>query len=147
MLLNLSDMSDESLQNQIVRQIRAMVLGGELAAGDPLPSIRALAREQRVSVITVQRAYETLDRNGLIHSRRGKGFFVSSLPATARRDMARERLRENLAGPLRTALAEGLTPGEIRAAVDKLVERLENTEEGPPPAVDVSAGGREGGES
>jgi GntR family transcriptional regulator len=75
MLLNLTDLSDESLQNQLSRQVRAKILNGELMAGEMLPSIRSLAREQRVSVITIQRGYETLEREGLIHSRRGKGFF------------------------------------------------------------------------
>ncbi|MCB0317005.1 MAG: GntR family transcriptional regulator, partial [Calditrichaeota bacterium] len=79
MILNLTDISDEPLQSQISRQVRAKILAGELGAGDNLPSIRGLARDQRVSVITVQRAYEYLEREGLIHSRRGKGFFVSEL--------------------------------------------------------------------
>ena len=70
MLLNLTDLSDESLQSQISRQIRAKILSGELAAGEVLPSIRGLARDQHVSVITVQRGYENLERDGLIHSRR-----------------------------------------------------------------------------
>ena len=77
MLLNLTDLSNEPLQSQIVRQIRAKILAGGLPAGIDLPSIRKLAREQHISVITVQRAYESLEREGLIHSRRGKGFFVS----------------------------------------------------------------------
>ena len=70
MILSLTDLSDESLQSQIARQIRAKVLAGDLGAEDVLPSIRGLAREQRISVITVQRAYEALERDGLIHSRR-----------------------------------------------------------------------------
>ena len=55
MLLNLTDLSDEPLQSQISRQIRAKILSGELPAGRVLPSIRGMAKEQRVSVITVQR--------------------------------------------------------------------------------------------
>ena len=85
MILNLSDLSDEPLQGQIVRQVRAKILAGELAADSDLPSIRSLAREQQVSVITVQRAYESLVREGLIHSRRGKGFFV--IPPRQFRDL------------------------------------------------------------
>ena len=55
MLLHLTDLSNEPLQGQVVRQIRAKILAGELAAGTDLPSIRKLAREQHISVITVQR--------------------------------------------------------------------------------------------
>ena len=88
MLLNLTDISNEPLQGQIVRQIRAKILAGELEPHTHLPSIRKLASSQHISVITVQRAYETLEREGLIHSRRGKGFFVSELSKDKRKDLA-----------------------------------------------------------
>lgn len=79
MILNLADISNGPLQQQISRQIRAKILAGDLAAGEGLSSIRKFAKEHRVSVITVQRAYEALLQHGLIHSRRGKGFCVSEL--------------------------------------------------------------------
>jgi GntR family transcriptional regulator len=122
MLLSLTDLSSETLQSQIVRQIRARVLAGELAAGTDLPSIRELAREHHVSVITVQRAYETLLREGLIHSRRGKGFFVSPLLATEKRGLARQRLCDALQPVVTAAAAEGLSEGEILEAVRSLLE-------------------------
>lgn len=121
MLLNLTDLSDEPLQSQIVRQVRANILVGELGADSHLPSIRAMAREQRVSVITVQRAYEALMREGLIHSRRGKGFFVAHISEQQKGTMAKERLRENLSPLIESALAEGLTAQEIKAAIDDLL--------------------------
>jgi GntR family transcriptional regulator len=123
MLLNLTDLSDEPLQSQISRQIRAKVLAGELAAGEALPSIRALARDTRVSVITVQRGYEDLEREGLIHSRRGKGFFVSELKADRKKEMARRRLKEQLQPIVRAAFAEGLTSEEILAAFTSIVTK------------------------
>ncbi len=64
MILALSELSPEPLHAQITRQVRARILALELTGDEPLPSIRALAREQRVSVITVQRAYEDLEREG-----------------------------------------------------------------------------------
>jgi GntR family transcriptional regulator len=124
MLLNLTDLSDEPLQSQIARQIRAKILTGELSAGDSLPSIRALAREQQVSVITVQRAYEYLIREGLIHSRRGKGFFVSEVPRNQKKDMAIDRLKEHLERPLRDAISEGLTVKEIKAALGEVITKI-----------------------
>src|SRR6185295_14173370 len=105
MLLSLTDLSSEPLQGQIVRQIRAVILAGELEAGASLPSIRALATEQRVSVITVQRAYEYLEREGLIHSRRVKGFFVSELHDHEKKDMARQRLEESVRAHISAALS------------------------------------------
>ncbi|MCB0292809.1 MAG: GntR family transcriptional regulator, partial [Calditrichaeota bacterium] len=90
-------------------------------AGDNLPSIRGLARDQRVSVITVQRAYEYLEREGLIHSRRGKGFFVSELSDKTKKEMAKTRLLETLQAPLLAALAEGLSKADIQQIVQLLL--------------------------
>ncbi|MCB9058371.1 MAG: GntR family transcriptional regulator [Calditrichae bacterium] len=124
MILNLSDISDESLQSQIIRQIRAKILAGELASHSSLPSIRQLAKEQRISVITVQRAYENLMQQNLIHSRRGKGFFVSDLQRNKKKDMAFEHLKENLQKPLESALAEGLDAEDIMQTFLKVLEEI-----------------------
>jgi GntR family transcriptional regulator len=124
MLLQLTDLSTEPLQGQIVRQIRAKILSGDLPAGSDLPSIRKLAVDQRVSVITVQRAYEALEHEGLIHSRRGKGFFVSELSKQGRKGMAREKLREALEPKIKAALAEGLSEEEINAVVRGIFKEI-----------------------
>ena len=132
MLLHLTDLSSEPLQQQIIRQIRAKILTGELPAGSDLPSIRALAREQHVSVITVQRAYEELVREKLILSRRGKGFFVAELPQNRKKDMARQRIRENFEPLIHEALADGLTEEDISEIIDEILNNKmisDNTEE------------------
>ena len=128
MLLNLTDLSAEPLQSQIIRQIRAKILTGELKSDSDLPSIRRLAREQHISVITVQRAYEGLEREGLIHSRRGKGFFVSSLSGPQKKSLAVERLKETLKSPIRAALSEGLGKDEINRIVEFLIKKTQSTE-------------------
>ena len=124
MLLNLSDLSDEPLQGQIARQIRAKILSGELEAGYMLPSIRALARDEKVSVITVQRGYELLEKDGLIISRRGKGYFVNDLQGSEKRKLASERLTENLEPIIKHAMDEGMTIEEIKNIVDKITKLL-----------------------
>lgn len=124
MILNLTDLSDEPLQAQISRQIRAKILGGELQASSSLPSIREMARQQHVSVITVQRAYEQLLRENLIHSRRGKGFFVSQLRKDEKKDMAKERLMENLERPILAALDEGLSTSDIIKIVEVIIKHI-----------------------
>ena len=123
MLLNLSDLADEPLQSQIVRQIRAKILTGDLSVGTALPSIRALAREQHVSVITIQRAYETLERENLIQSRRRKGFFVALLSDERKREMARQGFQEGLVPLIQTARNEGLTIKEIGEIVEQILNR------------------------
>lgn len=122
MLLNLSDQSAETLQGQLIRQVRALVLAGDLPVGGELPSIRALASEQKVSVVTVQRAYETLERDGLIQARRGRGFFVQPLSEEERREMAMASLEARLVPLLEQAQAEGLAPSEILRRASAILE-------------------------
>lgn len=125
MILNLTDLSSEPLQTQIVRQIRAKILSGELVSGEVLPSIRALAKEQKVSVITVQRGYETLEREGLIHSRRGKGFFVSDLKENRKKEISKERLEENLEPLIKAAIDEGMKAEEIITTIKNVLNKIE----------------------
>jgi GntR family transcriptional regulator len=124
MLLHLTDLSDEPLQGQIVRQIRAKILAGDLPAGSDLPSIRKLALEQHVSVITIQRAYETLEHQGLIHSRRGKGFFVSELSKNGRKNIARQRLQDALLPKIQDAMAQGLDEEEIHTVIRNIFKEI-----------------------
>jgi GntR family transcriptional regulator len=121
MILNLTELSDEPLHAQISRQIRAKILTDDLAGGEALPSIRGLAKEQRVSVITVQRAYDDLEREGLVRSRRGKGFWVAQVPEGRRHEMAEERFADALAELVAHAAAEGLSGTEMRRILDELL--------------------------
>jgi GntR family transcriptional regulator len=123
MILNLSDLSDEPLHAQISRQIRAKILAGDLDGGDPLPSIRGLAKGQRVSVITVQRAYDDLEREGLVQSRRGKGFWVAALPNGRKNTMAEERFSEALENLVTHARAEGLNTADMRRILDRILKK------------------------
>ncbi len=127
MILNLSDLSDEPLHAQISRQIRAKILTGDLDGGDALPSIRGMAKGQRVSVITVQRAYDDLEREGLVQSRRGKGFWVAPLPNGRKSTMAEERFADALAQLVEHATAEGLSSAEMRRILDALLKKGMNT--------------------
>ncbi len=124
MILNLSDLSDEPLHGQISRQIREEILSGDLGTGDALASIRALARTNKVSVITVQRAYESLEREGLIVSRRGKGFFVNAISTEEKTSMAEERFREALRPVLKQAGQEGLSTDRIRTLIDETMGEI-----------------------
>ena len=123
MILNLTEISDEPLHAQLSRQIRAKILSESLAGGDWLPSIRGLAKQQRVSVITVQRAYEDLEREGLLQSRRGKGFWVAPIPEGRRHKMAEQRFAESLRELLAHAAAEGLSRDDIRRILERLLKR------------------------
>ncbi|MCM2678040.1 GntR family transcriptional regulator [Alkalicoccobacillus plakortidis] len=77
MNINLSNSSQEPIYLQIKNQIKQSILRDELKEGDPLPSMRRLAQDLRISVITTKRAYEELERDGFITSFVGKGSFVA----------------------------------------------------------------------
>lgn len=78
--------SDSPIYEQIEEQIKGMILSGELREGDALPSMRLLAKELRISIITTKRAYEELERDGFIESYTGKGSFVKGI----NRDVVKE---------------------------------------------------------
>lgn len=74
----ISNNTGKPIYEQITTQVKAMIISGELKAGDAIPSMRALAKSTHVSVITVQRAYEELQRDGFIETTVGRGSFVSA---------------------------------------------------------------------
>ncbi|MCI8327265.1 MAG: GntR family transcriptional regulator [Lachnospiraceae bacterium] len=74
----ISSNTNKPIYEQITEQIKAMVMNGELQHGEPIPSMRALAKSLHISVITVQRAYEDLQRDGFIETTVGKGSFISA---------------------------------------------------------------------
>ncbi|HNX51994.1 MAG TPA: GntR family transcriptional regulator, partial [Thermoanaerobaculaceae bacterium] len=86
-----------------------------------LPSIRALAREYRVSVITVQRAYEDLEREGLLHSHPGKGFYVAEHPEQMTRTIATRRFAVAFADLVARSRAEGLDEAELGQAIREVL--------------------------
>lgn len=122
MILNITDYSTEPLQSQIVRQISEKILNGELEFDTSLPSIRQLAHSAKVSVITVQRAYETLEQSGLICAKRGKGFFVSQIGNVERKSKALENLKGKLEPAINSALKEGLSIDEISNSIKLIIE-------------------------
>ena len=77
----ISNNANKPIYEQITSQIKAMIMSGELKAGDAIPSMRALAKSIQVSVITVQKAYEDLQRDGFIETTVGRGSFNSKTPS------------------------------------------------------------------
>lgn len=125
MRLALSDMSPLPLREQIVRRIRELVLSGELPEHTQLPSIRALAQVQRVGIVTVQRAYEDLEREKTIYARQGKGFFVAPLKKETRRLQAVERARQELRRPVAEARMMGMSNQQIHDLIKDILSELE----------------------
>jgi len=109
------------MYQQIVDQITAKVMAGDWTAGQSLPSIRELAAASRVSVITVRRAYEELERAGLIATRQGKGSMVAErgdLPTV----LMHEELQRQLEGLLACAARLGLPRSELHRLIDQAAD-------------------------
>ena len=88
----ISNSSDKPIYEQITDQIKNMVMSGQLKEGMPLPSMRTLAKDLRISVITTKRAYEELERDGFIATMVGKGSFVKAADTRLVREEADRRL-------------------------------------------------------
>ena len=137
MLLNISQHSALTLQEQIIGQIRARVLSGDLAAETSLPSIRALSQQLRVGINTVQRAYDELLREGLIYARAGKGYFVAPLAAKDKSAYARERFATALRALISDAQQEGLSRKDLKQTFAQILKEIDAEEQtrGPHDAV------------
>lgn len=92
----LSNVDGTPIYEQIARQIKAKIVGGELQPGEALPSMRLLAKELRISVITTKRAYEELEREGFIISQTGRGSFVAPVGVELLREEQLRRVEEHL---------------------------------------------------
>ena len=101
------------IYDQITRQMKGLILRGELAEGEALPSMRLLARELRISVITTKRAYEELEREGFITTVPGKGCFVAPRNLDLVHEETLRRAEEHLARAVEVARTGGGTPFEL----------------------------------
>jgi GntR family transcriptional regulator len=113
MKIVLSNASPDPIYEQIVRQIRSQILSGELAEGEGLPSIRALARDLQISVITTKRAYEELEREGLVNTVGGKGTFVADQNPQFLREKKMKAVEEKLAAAVDQARMLGVGPESL----------------------------------
>lgn len=112
MNINVMTKSGLPIYEQIERQIKDRIVDGQLAAGEMLPSIRMLAADLKISVITVKRAYEDLEREGMIYSVQGKGFFVDNPDLAYMQEKRTLGLEERLSDWVRDAKAAGMTAAE-----------------------------------
>lgn len=123
LLDKLSDVSGVPFWQQIRDQIAAQIGTGRLPPGAPLPSIRELAADALVSVITVKKAYEELEHLGLVYSRQGRGTFVAEAGADAARDKAQADVLDALDGVVGKAAAAGVGRRRLEDGFAEAVSR------------------------
>ena len=109
----LSNSSGKPIYEQISDQVKSQILSGTLAEGDALPSMRLLAKELRISVITTKRAYEELERDGFLENVPGKGCFVAPQNRELLREAQLRRAEEFLAQAVEEARKGGITLEEL----------------------------------
>jgi GntR family transcriptional regulator len=118
----ISPAAEGTLYRQIVDGVKREIAEGRLLPGEALPSFRALAEQLLVSVITVKRAYEELERDGIIYRRRGLGTFVAENGATRSRAVRREQAEELLRRALEDGRDAGLSDDELLALTKRLLQ-------------------------
>jgi GntR family transcriptional regulator len=109
------------LYQQIVDRIRREISEGRLPPGYPLPSFRALAEDLLVSVITVKRAYDELEREGIIYRRQGLGTFVADAADDRSRDAKTQRATDLLREAVREATEAGLAPQDVLRLLQEIL--------------------------
>jgi GntR family transcriptional regulator len=109
----ISNSSDKPIYEQITSQMKQMIISGELEAGSLLPSMRTLAKELRISVITTKRAYEDLERDGFICTVVGKGSFVAEKNVEFVREEQLRIVEEHLGKAVEGAKVGGIGIDEL----------------------------------
>lgn len=120
MELIIRNTTNQPIYEQISSQIKAQIIAGKLSPGEALPSIRALAKDLKISVITTKRAYDELEANGFLYTVAGKGCFV----AEKNLDLVREQQQRELEDHLRAAAALARSCGVSREELSEMLRIL-----------------------
>jgi GntR family transcriptional regulator len=113
MQLYIDNRSGAPIYDQIYSQIKDAILSGQVTEGEALPSIRALAKDLRISVITTKRAYDELESEGFIYTLPGKGCFVAERSTELLREENLKKIEEHMQEVRRLASACRLTENEL----------------------------------
>ena len=122
MLILIDNKSGAPIYDQIFTQIKGHILSGELKQDEALPSIRGLAKDLRISVITTKRAYEELERAGFIYTVPGKGSFVAAKNQELLREEHLKKIEEHMTAIANLARGAGLSREEVRQMWDLIWE-------------------------
>ena len=118
----ISNKDDRPIYEQITSQMKNMILSGKLEEGSQLPSIRALAKDLRISVITTKRAHEELERDGFIITVAGKGSYVAENNSAVLKEEKMKQLEENVRRLIEEAYNSGISKEEVKEIFDICLE-------------------------
>ena len=118
----ISNSGGRPIYEQIADQIKGQIISGKLQAGEPLPSMRALAQDLKISVITTKRAYNDLESDGFIETVAGKGCFVSAKDPGILREGSLKAAEEHIQKAIDAARRGSRTADELKQMIDILYE-------------------------
>lgn len=124
MIINHSSMVP--IYEQIMNQLKLEIVQGKLKADSMLPSVRALAGEQKISALTVKKAYDALEQEGYVVTVHGKGTFVSQINPEILRETKRREIEEALAETIVRARTCGMSKAEVRELFELCMEEYEH---------------------
>ena len=120
--IKISNMSSVPIYQQVATQIKNSILNGSLKCNDQLPSIRSLAKELEVGIITVKKSYEVLLQEELIYSKGAVGYFVNDIDLATVLSIKKEEYLVELKVIIDNAINDGLNIEDIKGIVDKVLE-------------------------
>jgi len=112
--IRISKDSREPIYHQIVNQFKALIAGGHLSAGAPLPSIRALSKDLEISIITTRRAYQDLELQGFIKTLQGKGTFVADIAEDLKEEVKVTSVHNIIENAVDTALSYDYNLSQVK---------------------------------
>lgn len=122
MELIIRNTTNQPIYDQIYSQIKAQIIAGKLSPGEALPSIRALAKDLRISVITTKRAYDELEAEGFLYTVAGKGCFVAEKNLELVREGRLKEMEEHLSAAAELAVSCGVTADQVLETLRTLLE-------------------------
>ncbi|MFC2117947.1 GntR family transcriptional regulator [Bacteroidota bacterium] len=125
MKIIISNSSPDPIYEQVCNQIKSQIISSDLIEGDALPSIRKLAKELQISVITTKRAYEELEKEGFINTVAGKGCYVAMQNKELLREKKMKTVEEQLAESVLSAQKMGITLDELHEMLNLLYDNNE----------------------
>lgn len=118
----INNSSMQPIYEQIVSQVKVSILNGDLLSGTPLPSVRSLAKELRISALTVKKAYDALELEGFVITVHGKGSFVTGINTNLMQEEQKKEVEKDMEAVIRKGRCCGMTALELKQLFELLLD-------------------------
>lgn len=124
MNLIINNSSQTPIYEQIVDQVKEQIIRGNLKEGNALPSVRAMAKELRISALTVKKAYDALEQEGYVVTVHGKGSYISNIGSNIKLEELRREVEKDFENAIRKGKRSGMTDDEIKELLELILEDM-----------------------